>query len=100
MTLADDIDAVYLDDMTLRLPGTGLKRWLVWVWEHLPFARRRGGPGLAGVREPRRPYPPTQPPQALAAQPEDEGFRASPAATLTRADRRRWWHRVPRARHA
>jgi len=55
--------------MTPQLPRVGLKRWLVWVWQHLPFAHRRGGPGLAGVREPRRPRPPTRPPQAMAAQP-------------------------------
>jgi hypothetical protein len=74
-----------------------MKRWLVWVWQHLPFARRRGGPGLAGVREPRRPRPPTRPPQAMAAQPEDDGFGSSAVATMTRAGRRQWWRRGPHA---
>jgi len=72
----------------------GLRRWLAWVWQHLPFVRRRGGPELAGVREPRRPRPPFRPPQAMAAEPE-----ASAVATLTRSRHRRWyqWRRRPHA---
>jgi len=76
----------------------GLKRWLAWVWQHVPFVRRRGGPGRAGVREPRLPRPPFRPPQAMAAEPE-----ASAVATLTRSRRRFWragrgmWRRRPHA---
>jgi len=76
----------------------GLRRWLAWVWQHLPFVRRRGGPELAGVREPRRPRPPFRPPQAMAAEPE-----VSAVATLTRSRHRRWyqwrypWRRRPHA---
>src|SRR5450755_873618 len=72
--LAELANEVYLDEMMSRLPRTGVKRWL--IWQHLPFARRRGGPGLAGVREPRRPRPPTRP------------------------ARRRPWRRTPHAEHA
>jgi len=70
----------------------GLRRLLAWVGEHVPFARRRGGPGPAGVREPRRPRPPFRPPQAMTAEPE-----ASVVATLTGSRRRQWrvWRRRP-----
>jgi len=87
----------YPEEVALGLPWPSLRRWLAWVWEHVPFVRRRsGGPGLAGVREPRRPRPPFRPPQAMAAEPE-----ASAVATLTRTRRRRWrwpdWRRRPHA---
>jgi hypothetical protein len=86
--------------MVLRLPRFDVKGWLVSAWRQLPFVRRRGGPGLAGVREPRRPRPPTRPPQAMSAEPEEGEFWTSAVATLNRRDRRRWWRRVPRAGHA
>jgi len=81
-----------------------LKRWLVRAWGRLPFVRRRGGPELAGVREPRRPRPPFRPPQALAAEPERDEFGESRVGesrvgTLMRPARR-WWRRRPDARHA
>src|ERR1700748_2170656 len=44
----------------------GLRRWLVWVWQHLPFVRRRGGPELAGgggARQPPPPLPPARRPE-------------------------------------
>ncbi|MBV9205553.1 MAG: hypothetical protein JO037_09155 [Actinobacteria bacterium] len=82
--------------MTARF---GRKGWLAWVREHVRsgWFGRRGGPGLAGVREPRRPRPPTRPPQAMAAEPEDLGRRAASVATLARDGRRWWWRRRPHA---
>jgi hypothetical protein len=74
-----------------------MRGWLAWVWEHVPFVHRRGGPEPAGVREPRRPRLPTRPPQALSAEPEADGLRASSVATLTRTGRRWWWRRRPHA---
>jgi hypothetical protein len=72
--------------------------WLVRAWHRLPFVRHRGDPGLAGVREPRKPRPPTRPPQALSAEPEGEEFRGS-VATLSRPGRH-WWQRRPHAGQA
>jgi len=77
----------------------GLRGWLVRMWHRLPFVRHRGGPGLAGVREPRRPRPPVQPPMAKSASPEGEGSWASPVTTLDRPARHWWWRREPRAGH-
>ena len=75
----------------MRRAWFGLRQWLVWVWEHVPFVRRGGGPGLAGVREPRRPRPPFRPPQAMFAEPE-----AASVVTLTRVGRlRRLWRGRP-----
>ncbi|HEY6294432.1 MAG TPA: hypothetical protein VIX15_02125 [Streptosporangiaceae bacterium] len=85
--------------MKLSRPRFDLKRWLILLWDHLPFVRRRGGPDLAGVREPRRPRPPFRPPQALAAEPEREEFGGSGVGTMIRPARR-WWRRRPDARHA
>jgi hypothetical protein len=86
--------------MMSRLARFDVKGWLARAWRQMPFIRRRGGPGLAGVREPRRPYPPTRPPQAMSAEPEAGDFGTSPVSTLTRSDRRRWWRRIPRAGQA
>ena len=66
------------------------------AWYRLPFVRHRGDPGLAGVREPRRPRPPTRPPLAQAAEPPGEAS-TSPVVTLSRPARH-WW-RHPRAGH-
>ena len=85
--------------MKLSRPRFDLKGWLIWVWGQLPFVRRRGRPGLEGVREPRRPRPPFRPPQALAAEPKREEFGGSRVGTLIRPARR-WWRRRPDARHA
>ncbi len=74
-----------------------MKGWLAWVWEHVPFVHRRGGPGPAGLREPRRPHPPTRPPQAMSAEPEADGLRGGSVATLTQTGRRWWWRRRPHA---
>ena len=73
-----------------------LSGWLALAWYRLPFARRRGGQGLAGVREPRRPRPPFRPPLARSAEPEEE-FRPS-VMTLSQPARH-WWRRRPRAEH-
>jgi len=86
--------------MVPRLPRFDVKDWLARAWRQMPFVRRRGGPGLAGVREPRRPRPPTRPPQAMPAEPEAGDSWTSPVSTLTRSDRRRWWRRIPRAGQA
>jgi len=85
--------------MAPRRFWVSLRRWLVWMWEHVPFVRHQRGPGLAGVREPRRPRPPFRPPQAMAAEPEADGPRGAPVTTLTRPRRRRWraWRRRPHA---
>jgi hypothetical protein len=71
-----------------------VRRWLVWVWEHVPFVRRGGGPELAGVHEPRRPRPPFRPPQAMAVE-----LERAPVLTLTKPERRwrRLWRRTPNA---
>ena len=85
--------------MKLSRPRFDVKGWLIRVWGQLPFVRRRGGPGFAGVREPRRPRPPFRPPQALAAEPEREESSGSEVGTIIRPARR-WWQRRPDARHA
>ncbi|MGH3257024.1 MAG: hypothetical protein ACRDOU_16785 [Streptosporangiaceae bacterium] len=85
--------------MKLSRRGFDLKGWLIRLWGQLPFVRRRGGSGLAGVREPRRPRPPFRPPQALAAEPERDEFGGTGVGTMTRPGRR-WWRRRPKARHA
>jgi hypothetical protein len=87
-------------NMVSRLPRFDVKGWLARAWRQMPFIRRRGGPGLAGVREPRRPRPPTRPPMAMSGEPEAGEFWASPVSTLTRRDKRRWWRREPRAGQA
>jgi hypothetical protein len=74
-----------------------LSGWLVRAWYRLPFARRKGDPGLAGVREPRRPRLPFRPPLARSAQPDEEP-RTSSVVTLSRPVRH-WWRRRPRAQH-
>jgi len=72
----------------------------VRMWYRLPFVRRRGGPDLAGVREPRRPRPPVRPPMAQSAEPEDDrSWASSPVTTLDRPARHWWWRRDPRAGH-
>ena len=80
-----------------RLLRFDLRGWLVRAWHRLPFARHRGEPGLAGVREPRRPRLPFRPPLARSARPEEE-FRTASVVTLSRPARR-WWRRPPRAEH-
>lgn len=87
--------------MKLSRTPLDLKRWLIRVWRQLPFVRRRGGSGLAGVREPRRPRLPFRPPQALAAEPERYEFGESrvgesQVGTMVRPARR-WWRRRPNA---
>jgi hypothetical protein len=82
----------------LSRAGFDLKGWLIRVWDQLPFVRRRGGPPLAGIREPRRPRPPFRPPQALAAEPGRDEVGGSQVGTLLRPARR--WRRRPDARHA
>jgi len=77
-----------------------LRWWLVRLWYRLPFVPHRGGPGLAGVREPRRPRPPTRPPMAMSAEPEGEDYRGSSVATLSPPGRRWWRQRRPRAEQA
>jgi von Willebrand factor type A C-terminal domain len=59
--LAKVVDVIDVETGTVRLKKQVEDGW--------------GGPGLAGVREPRRPRPPTRPPMALSAEPEDEEFR-------------------------
>ncbi|MGH3189832.1 MAG: hypothetical protein ACRDPY_33525 [Streptosporangiaceae bacterium] len=86
--------------MVPRLPRFDVRGWLARAWQQMPFVRRRGGPGLAGVREPRRPRPPTRPPQAMSAEPEAGDSWTSPVSTLARRDRHRWWRRIPRAGQA
>ena len=83
--------------MNLSRTRFDLRAWLIRIWAQLPFVRRRGGPELAGVREPRRPRPPFRPPQAMAAEPEE--LEAATVGTLIRPARR-WWRRRPDARHA
>jgi len=73
-----------------------LSGWLVRGWQRLPFVRHRGDPGLAGVREPRRPRLPFRPPLARSAEPEAEFLRPS-VVTLSQPVRH-WWRR-PRAEH-
>jgi hypothetical protein len=74
-----------------------LRGWLVRAWYRQPFVRRRGDPGLAGVREPRRPRLPYRPSLARSAEPGEE-TRTSSVVTLSRPARR-WWRRRPRAQH-
>jgi len=83
----------------LSRPRFDVKRWLILLWGRLPFVRRRGGSGLAGVREPRRPRPPFRPPQALAAEPEREELTETGVGIMIRPARR-WWRRRPDAWHA
>jgi hypothetical protein len=69
-----------------------VRRWLVRAWYRLPFARRRGDPGLAGVREPRRPRLPFRPSLARSAEPGEEAGTSS-VMTLSQPVRR-WWRRL------
>jgi hypothetical protein len=85
--------------MKLSRPRFDVKGWVIRAWGQLPFVRGRGGPPLAGVREPRRPRPPFRPPQALSAEPEPEEFGGTGVGTMIRPARR-WWRRRPDARHA
>jgi hypothetical protein len=80
----------------LSRPRFDLRGWLIRMWAHLPFVGRRGGSGLAGVREPRRPRPPFRPPQALAAEPESDEYLGTGVGTMVRPARR-WWRRRPDA---
>jgi hypothetical protein len=87
----------YYAGVVKRRLRSDLSGWLVRAWYRLPFVRRRGDPGLAGVREPRRPRLPFRPPLARSAQPDEE-FRTSSVVTLSQPVRH-WWRRHPRAEH-